>query len=73
MNWHPYKDLTAEELEAKPSLSEDYTSDMKIDDGEYRVHLERTGIADGEWCDNKVTVEQLQDGKWVIIDEYEGK
>lgn len=65
--------LSLLELESMPTLSVGQTADLKIDQNNERVWLERTGISDGEWCDNKVTVEFLIDGDWILVAEYEAK
>lgn len=68
-----YLELTLEELEALPTLSESHTADLKFEQANCteRVWLERVGIAEGEWCNNKVTVEFLINGNWITIKEYE--
>ena len=53
-------------LEALPTLSTGQSDDLKDDDGDgQRVWLSRCGVADGEPYPNKVTIETLEDGRWV--------
>jgi hypothetical protein len=68
-----YADYTLDELEEMPTISESQTADLKIETEDERIWLERTGVPDGEWCNNKVTVEFLLNGKWCTILEYEAK
>lgn len=63
---------TAAELEQLPTLAVGQTDDLKIDDGDTRVWLARTGEDDGEAYDNRISVEQLVDGRWVVAQEYPG-
>lgn len=64
---------TLAELEKRRTLSRCQDSDLRIDTGKTRVWLARTGIADGEPYDNKVTVEVLRNGRWEITEEYEAR
>lgn len=68
-----YLDYTLSDLECLPTISEGHTADLKYEnhDKTERVWLERVGVAEGEWCDNKVTVEFLIDGCWITVKEYE--
>lgn len=68
-----YADYTLDELEEMPTLAEGQTADLKVETEDERVWLERTGISDGEWCNDKVTVEFLLNGVWKTILEYEAK
>lgn len=63
---------TAEELEAMPTLSVGQADDLKIDTGDTRVWLSRCDVASGEPYPNKVSVEHLVDGRWVVVYEYPG-
>lgn len=64
---------TAQELSELPTLSSGYTGNLKIDDGERRVWLERTTVSDGEPYENKVTIERLSsNGRWTTVDTYPG-
>ena len=67
------KKYSLKELKAMDTISSSQADDLKFDDGKNRVWLARTGKADGEPYDNKVTVEQLKGGKWVEVDQYEAK
>jgi hypothetical protein len=68
-----YTELQLADLEAMPTISESQTADLKIETEDERVWLERIGVSDGEWCDDKVTVEFLLNGRWCTIVEYEAK
>lgn len=47
---------TSEELEELPTLSEGYTQDLKVDDGDFRVWLSR--------IDNEPEYEIRYQGRW---------
>ena len=66
-----YTDFTLEELEDMETLQEGYADDLKLEEDGYRVWLSRVGIKDGMTYNNMVTVEELQNGSWVTIYEYE--
>lgn len=63
---------TAEELRKLPTLCTGQADSLKIDNGKTRVWLCRCGVADGMPYDNAVTVETLQNGRWIETDMYEG-
>lgn len=58
------------ELKRKRTLATGQSSDLKVEKGRTRVWLARTGVADGEPYNNKVTVEKLIDGRWEVVDTY---
>lgn len=58
------------DLKAMPTLTQGQSDDLKVDDGQTRVWLARTGVEDGEKYDNRVTVEKFKNGRWVTADEY---
>ncbi|MGH3722242.1 MAG: hypothetical protein ACRDRI_26070 [Pseudonocardiaceae bacterium] len=62
----------AEKLEQMPTLFIGFADDLKIETDTIRVWLARTTEEDGQPCNNKVTIEELQDGCWVDIEEYQG-
>jgi hypothetical protein len=66
------KSFTADELREMPTLAQGQSDNLKYDDGEYRVWLARTGVADGEPYDNRISIEENQDGRWVKIEDYQG-
>jgi hypothetical protein len=68
-----YTELRLDDLETMPTISEGHTADLKIETEDERVWLERVGVSDGEWCNDKVTVEFLLNGRWCTIVEYEAK
>jgi hypothetical protein len=63
--------LSLEELAALPTLSTGQADDLKYDDGQTRVWLSRGGVADGEQWENTAAVEELQNGRWVTVLEYD--
>lgn len=63
---------TAAELEAMPTISSAQTDDLKVDTGTLRVWLARTGVADGEKWNNRISVEVLKDGRWVHKSNHRG-
>jgi hypothetical protein len=63
---------TLPELEALPTIHAGHTDDLKVETATERLWLSRCTVADGEPCNNKVTVEQLtESGRWVQVDSYE--
>jgi hypothetical protein len=60
------------DLEDLETISTSQTCDLKMENSTYRVWLSRCTVADGEPYDNKITVEELCNGCWVTICEYEG-
>lgn len=68
----PGEVYSLDELEALPTLSQGQADDLKVDDGDgIRIWLSRVGIADGERCDNLVTIEEYRDRRWVEVGWYE--
>lgn len=63
---------TAEELRDLPTLAQGQTDNLKIDTGTERVWLCRCGFEDGMPYDDMITIERLQDGRWVTVEEYPG-
>lgn len=63
---------TAAELERRKTLSTGQCDSLKIDTGTTRVWLSRCTRADGEPYNDKVSVEKLRGGRWVVVDEYQG-
>jgi hypothetical protein len=68
--WGEYE-LSLEELEALPTLSEGQADNLKIESDTERVWLSRCTVEDGEPWDNKVTVERLIAGSWVEVEWWE--
>lgn len=68
-----YKRYALAELEDLPTLCVGQADDLKIDDGSTRVWLCRCGVEDGMPFDNLVTVEFLENGRWVESDRYEAQ
>lgn len=68
----PGEVYTLAELEALPTLRQGQADDLKIDAGSVRIWLSRCGVADGEPCENKVTIEEIDDiGSWHEVAWYE--
>lgn len=64
---------TLADLRALPTLNVGQTDDLKAQPcPTMRIWLSRLGVEDGEPCENKVTVEDLRDGRWKIRCTYEG-
>lgn len=63
---------TADELNDMPTLAVGQTDDLKVDTGEERVWLARTGVDDGEPYNNRVSHETLVDGRWEDDGSYQG-
>lgn len=61
-----------DELEKLPTISRGQAADLKIATEGTRVWLSRCTVEDGEPYNNKVTIEKLYNGKWTVVDEYEG-
>lgn len=63
---------TAQTLKRRRTLAVGQTCNLKVDTGTTRIWLARTGVRDGEPYNNKVTIEKLVDGHWIIVDVYPG-
>lgn len=61
------------EIEAFPTLHSGQFANLKVDTGQVRVWLSRMTIADGEKCNNLVSVEVLFEGRWETTEEYEAE
>ena len=60
-----------EDLERRATIYQGHFADLKLDGETERVWLSRMTIEDGEPYNNKVTVERLENGRWVEAREYE--
>ena len=60
-------------LRSAPTITFGQADDLKIDDGKHRVWLSRCTVEDGEPYNNKVTVERLENGRWVEVDQYQAR
>lgn len=67
--WGVY-DVPLAELEALPTLAQGQTDDLKIESDSERVWLARTGVADGEPWDNRVSVERNFGGAWIVVENW---
>ena len=65
------KRFSLKELESMLTLSVGQLDDLKFDNGHFRIWFSRCSKEDGEPLNNKVTIEQLKDGKWITIETYE--
>lgn len=63
---------TAYELSKLPTLAVGQADNLKIDTGTIRVWLCRCGVADGMPYNNGVTIETLDDGRWIDVVTYNG-
>jgi len=63
---------TAKELKALSTISSGQFDNLKIDTGNIRVWICRCGRDDGMFCDDLITVEQLENNRWITISEYPG-
>lgn len=63
-----YYNFSLDYLESLPTIAQGQADDLKIDTGSMRVWLSRCTMADGEPFDNKVTIEHLKEGGFVIED-----
>ena len=61
------------EIQRIPTSHQGQYDDLKVDTGKVRVWLSRLRIEDGMPYNNQVTVERLQDGCWVTVEEYEAR
>lgn len=66
------KRYTAEELEAIPTIHSGHFDNLKVQTEDTRVWLSRMTVEDGMPYNNQVTVEKLEDGLWVTVEEYPG-
>lgn len=64
---------TLAELVALPTISESQSDSLKVETEDTRVWLARTSVEDYENFLNRVSVETLIDGRWVIAEEYEAE
>lgn len=62
----------ADMLEQLPTLSTGQAHDLKVDTGERRVWLARTGLEDGEPFARTVYIEELEDGRWLDVGYFDG-
>ena len=65
--------LTLRKLESLPTLTQGHTDDLKLESATSRVWLSRLTKEDGMPYDNQVTEEQLINGKWVTVRQYQAK
>jgi hypothetical protein len=65
------KRFSLAELEALPTLHSGQYDNLKVEKGTIRVWLSRMTVGDGAPCNNQVTVEDVQNGRRVTVDEYE--
>lgn len=63
--------FTLKSLADSPTLCVGQADNLKIDNGQTRVWLCRCGVADGMPYENQVTVERLQNGRWITTQTFE--
>lgn len=61
------------EIEALPTLHQGQYDNLKVQEADRKVWLSRLTVEDGMPYNNQVTVEELRDGSWITVDEYEAK
>ena len=61
---------TLKELKSLPTLSVGQAEDLKLETANIRVWLSRCKKEDGEPRNNKITVEQYLNGRWVTARAY---
>lgn len=57
-------------LKKMPTINQGHTDNLKFDDGKRRIWLSRMTVADGMPYNNQVTIEDLIDGVWTTVEEY---
>jgi hypothetical protein len=67
-----YAHFEASDLRQKTTKAQGQTDDLKLDTGKTRYWVARTTVDDGEPYNNRVTIERLEDDKWVTVDTYDG-
>ena len=72
MRWNQEDRPTAQELSKRSTLATGQADDLKVDTGDVRFWLSRTGLADGEPFENTVTIELLEDDGWTTYLRYDG-
>lgn len=65
--------LTIHQIESLPTLNQGHTDDLKLESATSRVWLSRLTKEDGMPYDNQVTEEQLVNGKWETVRQYQAK
>ena len=66
-----YVDIPLADLLKMNVIEQGYTADLLINDGRFKVWLERVGIDDGMPYDNAVVIETNIEGKWIDVLMYE--
>jgi len=66
------KHYTARYLKGLPTLCVGQSDSLKIEKATERVWLARTGVADGEPYENRISHERLIDGRWETVESYPG-
>jgi hypothetical protein len=62
----------ADMLDTLPTLATGQAHNLKVDTGERRVWLARTGLDDGEPFARTVYIEELTDGRWLDVGYFDG-
>lgn len=58
-------------LKRRPTLYVGQTNNLKIETPNRRVWLARTGIQDGEPYNNRVSIEELSNNGWKVVEDYQ--
>ena len=61
---------TVNRLSNMATIHVGHTCDLKYETGTVRIWLARTGVADGEPYNNKVTIERLIEGQWATFAQF---
>lgn len=64
--------IAYDDLADRPTLTQSQADDLKIDTGTTRYWVSRCGVKDGMPFAHTCSVERLVDGRWELIDEYDG-
>jgi len=64
---------TLAELRALPTLATGQADDLKVETRFRRIWLSRCTVADGEPYNNKVSVVEYRQGRWVTVEYYQAQ
>lgn len=67
-----HKRYSFETLEKKPTISDALTGALKIHTENHRYWISGYGIEEGEPFEHTIYVESKVDGRWVLLDCYNG-
>lgn len=65
---------SADQLAAIATISQGWNADLKVDTGDHRLWLARTGLDDGEPFARTIYVETLDPARgWIDLGHYDGE